>query len=109
MAPKYTVKTRDLRVEFFEKSFRIRNHFPFVFLGREIPKNEAQTLANMMQGLVEKGKHPTDWEHYTRGLLGTVRDHLDEVAWQAQEIATLMDKVQDLEQELLNNAWSGKS
>jgi hypothetical protein len=96
MAAKYTIKTRDLRVKFFEKSFQITNHFPNVFLGREIPKQEGQSIADMLQQLVEMGKHPKSWQHHSRGLRGKVIDHEDEENWQAQEIAGLKDEIEEL-------------
>jgi flagellar biosynthesis/type III secretory pathway chaperone len=53
-----------------------------------------------LQGLVEKGRHPKDWEHYTRGLRGKIIDHEDEENWQAQEIAGLKSEVDELKMDL---------
>jgi hypothetical protein len=98
-----------LRVKFFEKSFHITNHFPNVFLGREIPKVEGQTIADMMQGLIERGRHPDGWQHYTRGLHGKIIDHEEEESWQAQEIAGLKAEVDELKMDLdrahTHNNW----
>jgi hypothetical protein len=105
MAAKYTVKTRDLRVQFFEKSFKIADHHYCVWTGRDIPHVAGREIADMMQELVERGRHPNNWHEFSRGIQGTIIDPDDEVSWQAQEICELKDKIQDLEQELLNNAW----
>ena len=98
MTPKYKVQTRDLEVIFYSKSFTVSDYHTCVWLGRDIPENDGRDIADLLQALVEQGKHPASYNHYNRGLRGKVIK--EDKSWQAQEIAALRTEVDELQSDL---------
>jgi len=55
MAARFIIKTRNLHVHFFEKSFKIEEHHHTIWTGRTIDYAEATKIADMLQDILEMG------------------------------------------------------
>lgn len=96
MSAQHTVQTRDLRVHFYEKSFKIDDMGTCVWTGRAMGLQDMKVIAHWLQSLVERGRHPHRWREMCAGQKIILSDPKDVESWQAQEIAQLKAEIEEL-------------
>jgi len=60
MSARFIIKTPNLHVHFFDKSFKVEEHHQIVFTGRKIDYTEAVRISDMLQDILEMGRTKTN-------------------------------------------------
>jgi hypothetical protein len=94
MAAKYIVDTPDLKIQFWDRSFRV-NNLPFIYTQREMTDDERMTIGKVMQAVYDAGKWNLKQPEIRRGFryhINPSPDMNNLVAW----IKLLEDQVREL-------------
>jgi hypothetical protein len=102
MAALHTIVTRDLKINFYNKSFKVSDMATCVQTVNHMGHQDMRVVGHWLQSLVERGRNPRDWREHCAGQEVVLSDHKDTESWQTQEIAQLRAEIEELKIERLH-------
>ena len=99
MPVKHTIYTKDMTVEFWERSFRVKGIHAVIWTGREMLISEAKQIADTLQNMVDKvrGINNVGIKSFTHLDVNELADIKEQ--WLVQEKERLKDVIEDLNAE----------